>query len=219
MIYKLASAIYNDVVAGLVGVTSTPTISMEQLEQDVVDERLQVIKEYTLKNLLPKKDLLTQIRCITLDKISLDKCPIDNGKHLTWHFQIPQVIVDFGKDSIEYIGPTDKSEQYTIYTSTSYHYHKYKRRGCSSPYIYLETSPNCDNMLDCWVFNLPTAKELTFIGIIKDPRQLEEYSCCSDESDNFSFISNEVKRRLTEKKIRYYRQLYQPATPNTLNPK
>ena len=70
MIHKLTSAIYNDIVAGLVGITSTPTISMEQLEQDVVDERLQIIKEYTLRNLLPKKDLQTQIRCIELDKIS-----------------------------------------------------------------------------------------------------------------------------------------------------
>ena len=52
MISKLASAIYNDVVSGLVGITSNPTMSLEQLEDDVVDERLQIIKEYSLKNLI-----------------------------------------------------------------------------------------------------------------------------------------------------------------------
>ena len=44
MVHKLASAIYNDVMSGLAGITSAPTISMEQLEDDVVDERLQIIK-------------------------------------------------------------------------------------------------------------------------------------------------------------------------------
>jgi hypothetical protein len=39
-ISKLASAIYNDIVAGLSGYTSTPAISLEQLEDEVVEERL-----------------------------------------------------------------------------------------------------------------------------------------------------------------------------------
>ena len=35
MINKLASAIYNDIVSGLAGITSTPTISIDQLEDDI----------------------------------------------------------------------------------------------------------------------------------------------------------------------------------------
>jgi len=38
MVEKLASAIYNDIVGGLVGITSTPNLSIEQLQDDVVDE-------------------------------------------------------------------------------------------------------------------------------------------------------------------------------------
>lgn len=83
MINKLASAIYNDIVAGLVGITSSPTISFEQLEQDVIDERLQILKEYSLKNIIPIKDLILPIRCITLNKESIDKCPISTNKNLT----------------------------------------------------------------------------------------------------------------------------------------
>jgi hypothetical protein len=37
---KLASAVYNDIVGGLRGYVSNPTMSMEQLEDDIVDERL-----------------------------------------------------------------------------------------------------------------------------------------------------------------------------------
>jgi hypothetical protein len=83
MVSKLASAIFNDVVSGLVGLTSPPTISMEQLEQDVIDERLQIIKEYSLKNLIPKNDLYSAIRCITPIKKSLDQCPVSTNTNMT----------------------------------------------------------------------------------------------------------------------------------------
>ena len=45
MLSKLASAIYNDIVSGLAGITANPTISLEQLEDDIINERLQIIKE------------------------------------------------------------------------------------------------------------------------------------------------------------------------------
>jgi hypothetical protein len=75
-------------------------------------------------------------------------------------------------------------------------------------------------MYDCWVFNVPLLKKVSIIAIFKDPRQLEDYSCCAgDDLENYSFISTEIKKRLTEKKIRYYKSFYQPVTPNTLEPK
>lgn len=215
MIKKLASAIYNDVVSGLVGITSTPTMSMEQLEDDVVDERLQIIKEYSLKNLVPVEDLMMSINCITLSKESIEKCPVDTGKNLVWHFELPQLVNDFGKDAIQYLGTADLRNQYQVYTDTSFKYHTYKRRGCDNPFVYIDTTPNCNNMYDCWAFNLPTAKTLSFKGIIKDPRQLENFYCCAgDDLENYSFIATEIKKRLTEKKLRYYKSALTPVTPN-----
>lgn len=40
-----ASAIFNDVVSGLRGYSVTPTMSIEQLEDEVIAERLVVLKE------------------------------------------------------------------------------------------------------------------------------------------------------------------------------
>ena len=37
--------------------------------------------------------------------------------------------------------------------------------------------------------------------------------------ENYSFISNEIRKRLTEKKLRYYRSLYTGPTPNNQIPK
>lgn len=220
MIKKLASAIYNDIYSGLIGITSNPTLSMDQLEDEVVEEWLQVIKEYSLKNILPLKDLLISINCIDVDCLALDKCPICSESNPysipEYHFQIPQTINDLAEEAIFYIGATDKSLKYKIYTNPqSLKYHKYNRRGSDKPYVYIDTTPNENNMYDGWIFNSPLIQKISFIGIIKDLRQLDNYECCSPETlENLTFIVTELKKRLIEKKIRYYRQLYIGSQPN-----
>lgn len=222
MIQKLASAIYNDVVSGLAGITSTPTMSLQQLEDDVVDERLQIIKEYSLKNLIPRNDLLMSINCIDLDCKSLDKC-VCSGTSYTkpeLHFEIPQLVNDFAEEAVEFIGSIDKKFQFKVYTSSAFQFHKYLRRGSEKPYVYIEPTPNENNMYDAWVFNAPLLKKISVIAIFKDPRQLEQFDCCAgDDLENYSFISTEIKKRLTEKKLRYYKMMATQPTPNTQSPK
>ena len=224
MIHKLASAIYNNVVSGLAGVVSTPNISIQALEDDVVDERLQIIKEYAAKNIIPRKDLLVAINCIQTDCVALDKCPgcntVNPYEQPQIHFQVPQIVNDFVEDTIEYIGSTDKSTQYKIYTDTSWQYHKYMRRGSEKPFVYIQPTPNAENMYDGWVFNAPFVKEISIIAIFKDPRQLDFYGCCpTEEVENLSFISTEIKKRLTEKYIRYFKNFQQLPTNNNQAPK
>ena len=222
MINKLASAIYNDIIGGLAGITSTPNLSMQQLEDDIIDERLQIIKEYSLKNIIPKKDLIMSINCIDIDCLSLDKCPCGRDLSLPeLHFEIPQLVNDLAEDSIYYIGSINKETVFKVYTNiTAFRYHKYLRRGSEKPFVFIDTTPNENNKYDGWIFNAPLLKKLSVIAIFKDPRQLEEYECCAgDDLENYTFISTEIKKRLTEKKLRYYRQLAAQPTPNTQSPK
>lgn len=222
MVQKIASAIYNDVMTGLVGITSNPNMSLQQLEDDVVDERLQIIKEYHLKNLIPRNDLLMSISCIDVDCKSLDKCPCNetNYSQPVAHFELPQIISDPSAKAVEFIGSIDRQVIFKVYTNTSYQYHKYLRVGSNKPYVYIEPTPNENNMFDAWIFNAPLLQKVSVIAIFKDPRQLEEYSCCAgDDLENYTFLSAEIKKRLTEKKIRYYRQLYQGPVPNIQTPK
>lgn len=218
MISKLASAIYNDVKAGLSGMSGNVSMSLEQLEDDVTDERLQIIKEYSMKGILPKNDLLVSINCIDTDCKSLDKCPcgVLGCSDPELHFELPQIVNDFSLESIDYIGATDKSRGYKVYTNPkTAKYHKYKRRGSELPYVYIDITPNENNLLDAWVFNAPFTKRLSAMIIPKDLRQLDFFGCCSDEElDNKSFIYTEVKKRLTEKKLRYYRQFLAQPQPN-----
>lgn len=222
LVDKIASAIFNDVQGGLAGYEATINMSLEQLQDEVVEERLLVIKEYSLKNLIPIKDLMVSLNCIELDCKSLDKCceSLDDFSKPIAHFQIPQIVNDFGEDAIMYIGSTDKSVKFKVYTSPiSYKYHKYKLRKSNKPFVFIDTTPNENNFYDGWVFNAPLLERISIIAVFKDPRQVAELACCNyTESDNYSFLATEVKKRLIEKKLRYYRQLYPPPVPNTQVP-
>ena len=223
---KLASAIYNDVVSGLRGYTTSPTMSMEQLEDDIVDERLQIIKEYSLKGLIPKKDLLMSVNCIPVDCKDIENCMCCTGLDKredgtpTLHFEIPQVIVEYD-GGIDYIGSVDKQIPFTYYTNpTVMKYHKYRTRAKNKPYVFIDVTPNPNNMYDCYIFNVPLIKQVSVIAVLKDPRQLAYYGIAtSSEINNMTFIDAEIKKRLTEKKLRYYRQFQAPILPNDQTPK
>lgn len=219
-IEKLASAIRNDVVSGLRGYHTNLSMSMEQLCQDIVDERLQILKEYSLKGILPLKDLYLSINCIPVDCKSIERCKCSIQDECSEppiaHFEIPQILGDYGDLSVDYIGSTDRQLPFVFYTSaTAFRYHKYRKRGKNKPYVWIDTTPNENGMYDCFVFNAPLLSQVSISAIFKDLRQLENYSCCVDmQDDNMTFINNEIKRRLTEKKIRYYRALAPANTPN-----
>lgn len=219
-IEKLASAIRNDVVSGLRGYHHNMSMSMEQLEDEIISERLQVLKEYSLKGTLPFKDLYLSINCIPIDCKDLERCGAchggDNCLTPTAHFEIPQVLNDYGALSIDYIGSSDRMNPFIYYTSsTAYRYHKYRKRGKNKPYVWIDTTPNENGMYDCFVFNAPLLGQVSITAIFKDLRQLSKFQCCNElQDDNFSFIDNEIRKRLTEKKIRYYRSFSPQNLPN-----
>lgn len=216
---KLASAIRNDVVAGLRGYHTNLSMSMEQLEQDIVDERLQILKEYSLKGVLPTKDLYLSINCIPVDCKSIDRCRCSREDPYAdppiAHFEIPQILNDYGSLSIDYIGSVDRQLPFIYYTSaTAFRYHKYRKRGKNRPYVWIDTTPNENGMYDCFIFNAPLLNTVSISAIFKDLRQLGNYNCCVDlQDDNMTFINNEIKKRVTEKKLRYYRSF----APNNLS--
>ena len=195
------------------------SMSLEQLMDEIVDERLQILKEYSLKGVLPIKDLYLSINCVPVDCKDLERCRCsgqDDCLTPTAHFEIPQIVNDYGSLSIDYIGSTDRQNPFIYYTSsTAYRYHKYRKRGKNRPYVWIDTTPNENGMYDCFVFNAPLLSQISITAIFKDLRQLERYACCVElRDDNMTFINNEIKKRLTEKKIRYYRALAPQNLPN-----
>ena len=59
-------------------------------------------------------------------------------------------------------------------------------------------------------------KQVSIVGLFKDPRQLKYYQCCdpidgsgelTGPDDNMSYISELIKEKLTKEKLYYYRQV------------
>lgn len=213
---KLTSRIFNNVMSGLRGVTINTPFTLEQIEDAVMQKRLSIIKQYMVKNLIPIKDLLYSIHCIPVDCESLDRCcsPIDGV--LIKHIQLPQILNDFGQQAIEYMGSTDGKQQYVVYTDETYKLHKYRRRGANNPYVWVDVTPNSENMIDGFIFNASPMLQMMTVRIIpKDIRQLSQYTCCaSDEVMNINFIDTDIEKAVTEDYIRYYRQSALMITPN-----
>lgn len=222
-IEKLASQIKNDVVSGLRGYHQNLSMSMEQLQDEIVSCRLAILKQYFLKGIFPIKDLLLAINCIDVDCKSLERCNCGKMEYtdtLVPHFEIPQIITDYGKQSIYYLGSVDRQIKFNIVTSLSeLTTIKYRKRGRNKPYVWIDLSPNENGMLDCYLFNAPLLEQVSIVAVFKDPRQLNKYKCCNvDELNgpdtNFSFIDQLVKDKLTKEKLYYYRQIAAQRLPN-----
>lgn len=215
-IEKLASQIINDILSGLRGYHNNISISREQVEDEIVAYRLSILKDYFLKGIYPIKDLLMAINCIEVDCDSLERCSCtDNIKNVK-HFQIPQLVTQYGKQAIDYLGSIDRQNKFKIITSlTELQNLKYRRRQSNKPYVWIDFAPNSNGMLDCFIFNAPFVKQISIVAVFKDPRQLKQYQCCSEHmDDNVSFIDQIVKDKLTKDKVTYYRQLQAPILPN-----
>lgn len=213
---KLASAVKNHVDSGLRGFHINNSLSLELIADEVVNERLSILKQYALKGILPLKDLYVAINCIKTDCKSIEKCRCSEEGTPTMHFEIPQLLNDYGAHVIDYIGSTDKQNPFVYYTSsTALRQHKYRKRGKNKPIVWIDTTPNENNMYDCFVFNAPFLKEVSIVAVFKDPRQLEQYQCCSQqEDDNMSFIDNQVVMNLSQRYVYFYRQASAPLNSN-----
>lgn len=219
---KIASSIWNDIYSGLAGFNANPTISIDQLEDEIVEKRQVVIKELIEKNLLKADDLAVSLNCVEIDCDNMVKCdcgtsPLANK--LNPHFEIPRLLTDIGEDSIIYIGSADGAVPFRVYYSMeTTKSNQYRRRGNSDPYVYVDTTVNANKMHDCWIFNAPFVKQIKVIGVFKDLRQLEEYSCCREfDYLDFGIISDEVKNRVKQDKFVFYKQnLAKPHITDTV---
>lgn len=232
-IEKLTSAIINDVVSGLKGYHQNLALSKRQVEEEVVAMRLALIKKYIIEGMLNINDILIAIDCINVDCESLDRCKCDSdcGEKVA-HFQIPQIIWDLGDLAINYIGSTDRTYQFTVVSSLiEFNTRKYRKRGTKKPYVWIDTTPNTNGLLDCFVFNAPFLQKVSVVAAFKDPRQVDYIeNCCvkdfdspviindieknSKTADILSFIDIEIKNTLVEEKLKYYRQTAAVTEPN-----
>lgn len=216
---ELVSAIYNDLVSGtFIPASNRQFISLDQLEDECIETRASIIREWYLKSLLNKGELSIALNCVDVDCKDQNKCgckSISNIKPAK-HFEIPILAEGIGDEAVIYVGSTDRDESYKVYfNKEAAKYHNYKKRNADKPYVYIERTPNENGKYDGWLFNAPYVKHIAVIAIFKDPRQLKEYNCCVDvDYLDMGSISDEIKRRILAKKIQLYRTPVYQAPQN-----
>lgn len=220
---KIVSAIINDLSGGSAGLNANPALNELQIEDEVCEKRISVIKELYHKGVINKGDLALAINCIPVDckdPSSCDNCAEDVSLSYRneMHFEIPLLIDDLGSNALLYIGSLDKSTPYNIYFSLdTAKSQQYKRRGATKPFVYVNRVPNKNHMHDCWLFNAPFVKFISVIGVFKDLRQLQQFNCCNhDEILDFGVISDEVKTRVKKDKFMFYREGRPTPSPTDL---
>lgn len=173
-IEAIASAVYNNTVTGLAGITSNPKISVEQLQDEVVAERNQIMREFLLKGILNLDELFLAINCIEVDCDYMSKCCNLQVGEKALHFEIPPIIYINGIDTIRFVGSIDRHTRYNIYTDETYRFHKYRKNKPGSSYVYIDTAINSNGNMDGYIFNVPFVKYISVIALFLDPRKLLE---------------------------------------------
>lgn len=223
----IASAIFNHVVSGLAGINSNIKISIEQLEDECLEERNRLVKEALLKGILTLDEMYLALNCVEVDCDYMSKCNTCNSifpvGEKALHFEIPPIIsLVNGISTIKFIGSVDRKVKYNVYTDESYKFHKYKKRGANYPYVYLDTTINARGNIDGYIFNIPFVKYISVIALFKDPRRLLEWDCCAENPNMYSdcgILSEQIINNLTQRYIYFYKQAATPVTPNNQQPR
>ena len=153
-IEQLSSVIYNNVVSGIEGNHVDRKFSQSQIEDDIVNERLTIIKEYALKGILPANDLMIKINCVTLDDEPINRIGEfeEFDGYYVKHFQIPQVAFVYDKESIGYIGNINGRDSFPIYVDRhAWFNHRFKRFVRQRPHVFVDFATNTNNMYDGWI--------------------------------------------------------------------
>ena len=218
---ELADAIINNVSSGLKGAIGNFSYSREQVEKEVGVERNAIIKEYSVKNIIPKKDLVQTIRCIPVVCDDISKCcdGMESGVKVR-QFKLPRLSTVFKDTPIDFIGTIDRKKDYKVYFDKSYLNHQFRRYTSKKPYVWIDMGSNDENGdVTAYLFNANLQEYMSVTAVFEDPYHVIECDCLDPEDKEFpapQFIQRDIIVRISERYVRYHKQLIpQVNLPNT----
>lgn len=205
---KIATAIYNNINAGLKQVTNE-SISFEQLEEHVIAERSRILKQLELSGRLEYRSLVQSVNCIPVDCESISLCCGIETFDNKLHFKIPKLATLVGSP-LRFIGLTDRSMEFRYTIGGTWKNQMGGKFTKHLPYVWINAE-----MTDGFIFNPPTddISVISIDAVFEDPRQVGEYACCPDTVDVAipQWMASEIITRLTgEYASNYFKFNYRP---------
>lgn len=214
---EMASTIRNRVSDGLSGAIADQSFNVQQLmaEIDLVRADLIDKRENTVK--LDPKYLVQKIGNIPIVCRNMSEdCLIQEPCSDVPSIKIPRIIPTFGDDAVEYLGTMNMQEDFLVY----YHpddiqHHKVKKRTKHRPYAWVDLSPNKDNTITIWLLNWGKFNPLKFMrirAIFEHPTRVDmlDPNIHDQEYPAPLHLQSSIIDTLTEKYVRYFRQLNVP---------
>lgn len=219
---EIASTIENNVTDALSGAILNRAISTEQIEGevDLLREKLafEQLKagKIDLKYFLQNIDSL-QLTCRDFTK---DCGALKSGDQLP-SIKIPKLMATQDDSQIEYIGIANKQKRFLIYYDVDdIINHSRRLKTSNSPFVWVDLTPDRDDLVTAYFFNLGKYNDLKYVDIraaFAKPMQIKplDPDYLYKEYPAPGYIQEMIISTLSERYIRYYRQLNVNATPNT----
>jgi len=221
---ELTSAIKNRIYDGLSGNISNQSISNDQLFDEIDLVRADFVNKYSMTAKLNTKYLLQSLENLELKCTSLaysSKC--DAFRHSNDEvpaLEVPVLLATPDDSAIEFLGLTNKQEKFPVYYDTSdILNHRVRIRTANKPFVWVDTTINANGMNTLYFFNLGKFNPLKFVSLRAmfshpssvipfDPEYIDrEYAAPAH-------MQMAILDAVTEKYIRYYRQMNAELQPN-----
>ena len=222
---ELASTIRNRVSDGLSGAIADQAFSLEQLYDEIDLTRADFVHKYSGTAKLNTKYLLQTIDSLEIQCTSLayaDSCPEFAGfTDQVPAVEIPPLLATFDDSAIEYLGLVNKQEKFSVYyDSSDIQNHRVRVRTAHRPFVWVDTSLNQNNKFTLYFFNMGKFNPLRFVSIraaFNNPSSLQALDPHSIEREYPAPLHMQlaIVDSLTEKYVRYFRQLNLVPAPNT----
>jgi hypothetical protein len=221
----MSSAVRNNVADGLSGNISDQAFSLEQLNDQIDLARADFAHKYAATTKLDPTYMVQSPRelfKITCKNMSPD-CGIEGWGENIASITVPKIMPLFEDQAIQYLGLNNMQEAFRVYMHPEdIRNHKLKMRTRNLPYAWLDTAANTEDKHTIWFFNMGSYNSLQFLklrAVFEQPSKINANmpNYLDMEYPAPLHMQNAIVDALTEKYIRYYRQLNVPiqSTTNT----
>jgi hypothetical protein len=221
---ELASAIRNRVGDALSGNLNNQAYSLEQLHEEIDLTRGTFINKYINTSKLDPKFLVQEIDTLPIICRNLSEdCFIQDPAGSVPSIKIPPLSSVFGDKAIEFLGLVNMQESFAVYFSPDdIRNHKYRIKTNKRPFAWVDLASDKNGQQTIYFFNLGKFNPLKFVklrAIFSHPSSVnsDNPNSLDMEYPAPDYMQDAILDVLTEKYIRYYRQLNVPSVPNQQN--